>query len=148
LIALLKDEISYMAALVGIIFVAQGYRWADPLASVFVGAAIAFSGVYLFKDNVHYLIGRAPDGPFLEKVERSARSVEGVLGIHDLKAKYIGPGVVHAGFHIEVARGTLVEEADRIANEVGDRINQETGCQHCVIHVDPAQDTAKQGQRR
>jgi len=34
LIALLKDEASYIAALVGIILVSQGYLWADPLASI------------------------------------------------------------------------------------------------------------------
>ncbi len=71
------------------------------------------------------------------KIESTARSVNGVLGIHDLKAEYVGPNLVHTGFHIEVARGTPVEEADRIAEEVNEKVSQQTGCQHCVIHVDP-----------
>jgi len=138
LVALLKDEVSYVAALIAVVLVAQGYLWADPLASTFVATVIAISGLYLFKDNVHYLVGRAPSRHFLEKVELTAKSVKGVLGIHDLKAEYVGPNVVHTGFHIEVARGTLIEEADRIAEEVRERVSRETGCQHCVIHVDPA----------
>jgi len=143
LVALLKDEISYVAALIAVLLVAQGYLMADPLASTFVATVIAISGLYLFKDNVHYLVGRAPGRRFLEKVESTAKSVKGVWGIHDLKAEYVGPNIVHTGFHIEVARGTLIEEADRIAHEVEERVGKETGCQHCVIHVDPVNGSAK-----
>jgi len=104
LIALLKDEVSYIAVLIAVILVAQGYLWADPLASVFVAIVIAFSGVYLFKDNVHYLVGRAPSRDFIGKVESTVKSVKGVLGVHDLKAEYVGPNVVHTGFHISGKR--------------------------------------------
>ena len=138
LISLLKDEISYVAALIAIVLVAQGYYLADPLASMFVATVIAIGGLYLFKDNVHYLVGRAPSRQFMEKVESTAKSVKGVLGVHDLKAEYVGRTIVHAGFHVEVAKGTPIEEADRIAHEVEKRVSRETGCQHCVIHVDPA----------
>jgi len=137
LVSLLKDEVSYVAALVAVILVARGYHWADPLASVLVASIIALGGFYLFKDNVHYLLGKAPDPQFMERVELAAKSVKGVLDVHDLKAEYVGPNIVHAGFHIEVARGTLIEEADRIAEEVNREVARETGCQHCVIHVEP-----------
>jgi divalent metal cation (Fe/Co/Zn/Cd) transporter len=115
LVALLKDEVSYVAALITVVLVAQGYFLADSLASMFVATVIAIGGLYLFRDNVHYLVGRAPSREFREKVESTAKSVKGVLGIHDLKAEYVGPNVVHTGFHIEVAKGTPIEEADRIA---------------------------------
>ncbi|MGQ9551640.1 MAG: cation diffusion facilitator family transporter [Candidatus Bathycorpusculaceae bacterium] len=104
-----------------------------------MATVIAFSGIYLFKENVHYLVGKAPDRRSIEKIELTAKSVKGVLGIHELKAEYVGPNVVHAGFHIEVAKGTPIEEADRIAEEVKEKVSRETGCQHCVIHVDPAE---------
>jgi len=143
LIALLKDEVSYVAALIALVLVAQGYHLADSLASIFVAAVIAISGFYLLKDNFHYLVGRAPSNDFMEKVESTAKSVKGVLGVHDLKAEYVGPNLVHAGFHIEVTKGMPIEEADRIADEVKERVSRETGCQHCVIHVDPANNSPK-----
>lgn len=137
LVSLLKDEVSYIAGLIAVILMGQGYYIADAIASVFVGAVIALGGVYLFKDNVHYLIGRAPEKEFLQKVELTAKSVKGVLGVHDIKAEYVGPDIVHTGFIIEVARDTLIEEADRISHEVQEKVSRETGCQHCVIHVEP-----------
>jgi len=74
--------------------------------------------------------------------------VKGVLGVHDLKAEYVGPNIVHTGFHIEVAKGTPIEEADRIAEEVQKKVSHETGCQHCVIHIEPANNSLSQNQRR
>lgn len=148
LVALLKDEVSYLAAAIAVVLVWHGYYLADALASVFVATVIALGGLFLVKDNVHYLVGKAPGSQFMRNLESTARSVKGVLGVHDLKAEYVGPNVVHAGFHIEVARGTPIEEADRIAEEVHERIARETGCQYCVIHVDPADSSTTLNQRK
>jgi divalent metal cation (Fe/Co/Zn/Cd) transporter len=73
----------------------------------------------------------------MEKVESIALSVNGVLGVNDLRAEYVGPDVVHTGFHIKVAKGITLEEADRISEEVKHNVNRETGCKYCVIHIDP-----------
>ena len=137
MVALLKDKVSYIAALVAVILVAQGYYMADTIASLFVAFIIALGGIYLLKDNVHYLVGRAPSQQFFEKVEWTAKSVKGVLGVHDLKAEYVGPNIVQASLHIEVEKGTSIEEADRTAHEVEERVSKEVNCQYCVIHVDP-----------
>jgi cation diffusion facilitator family transporter len=137
MVALLKDEVSYVAALVAVVFVAQGYYMADTIASLFVAFIIALGGIYLLKDNVHYLVGRAPSQQFFEKVESTAKSVKGVLGVHDLKAEYVGPNIIQASLHIEVEKETSIVEADRMAHEVEERVGQEVNCQYCVIHVDP-----------
>ncbi len=44
---------------------------------------------------------------------------------------------VHAGLHIEVPRGTPIEEADQISEEVQKRIHADMDAGFCVIHVDP-----------
>lgn len=143
LVQLVKDEISYVPSLIGVYLVSQGYYLADAIASMIIGAIIVIGGVYLFKDNFRYLVGRAPNKQFMRKIESTAKSVEGVFGVHDLIAEYVGPNIVHTGFHIEVARGTPIEEADRISEDVHDKVSRETECHHCVIHVDPAQKPRK-----
>lgn len=140
LFALIEMEFAFVASLVSLILVAIGYRMADPITSILIGAIIAFTGIKLFIDNAQYLIGTSPSKAFLERIVKTAKSVEGVLNVHDLKAEYVGPDTVHAGFHIRVAVGTPIEEADRIAREVQERVSKETGCQHCFIHVDPDND--------
>ncbi len=137
-VALVRDEVSYVVALIATILVDREFHLADPLASTFIGVVILAGGLYILKANVYYLVGKAPSKESLEKIESIAKSVKGVLGIHDLKAEYVGPKEFHAGFHIEVAKGTPIEECDKIAHEVERRVIMETDCVHCVIHVDPA----------
>jgi cation diffusion facilitator family transporter len=137
LISSLEDVVAYGAGLVGTILVSRGYYLADPVASVIVGILIALGGVFLFKENVSYLIGKSPDRKLLDKIASTAKSVEGVQDIHNLRAEYSGPGFIRAGIHIEVASGMSIDEADRLAHEVERRIHLETGCQYCVIQVHP-----------
>jgi divalent metal cation (Fe/Co/Zn/Cd) transporter len=42
--------------------------------------------------------------------------------------------------HIQVRQGTPIEEADRIAEHVRERVEQATGCRYCIIHADPIQE--------
>lgn len=93
----------------------------------------------LLRENLSLLVGRSPEPAALRQIEALALSVDGVLAVHDLRADYVGPDVLHAGMHIEVRRGTCIEEADRIAHEVEARIHQDVSSAFCVIHVDPEQ---------
>jgi len=138
LMGLFNDEIGLLAALVGTLFIMQGQYIADPIASIIVATIIAISAVGLFRENLSFLLGRSPGPEFLKMVESKARSVEGVLGVHDMRAEFIGPDTVHVGMHIEVKRGMPIEEADRIAEEVREQVHQSISGQYCVIHVDAA----------
>ena len=127
-----------VAVLIGVILVDRGFQLADPIVTMFVASVIAISGAYFLKDNVHYLIGRSPGNEFMEKVESTAKLVKGVFGVHDLRAEFVGPNMIQASFHIEVARGTSIENADRLAHEVEEKVSKEVNCQYCTIHVDPS----------
>ncbi len=140
LMELVNDELGLLAALIGTLFIVWGRPIADPIATIVVATIIAINAIGLFRDNVSFLMGRSPGPEFLAKVEGLARSVPGVLDVHDLKAEYIGPDTVHAGMHIEVCRGLPIEEADRIAEEVRRRVHQAIGCRYCFIHMDAAKE--------
>ena len=136
LMELFNDELGLLAALIGTLFIMQGRYAADPAASIIVATIIAINAAGLFRENMSFLLGRSPGPEFLKMVESKARSVEGVLGVHDMRAEYIGPDTVHVGMHIEVARGMPIEEADRIAEEVRERVHRSVEGGYCVIHVD------------
>ena len=135
---LFNDELGLLAALVGTLFIMQGQYIADPIASIIVATIIAFNAVGLFRENLSFLLGRSPGPEFLKTIESIARSVEGVLGVHDLRAEYIGPDTVHIGMHIEVQKGSPIEEADRIAEEVREQVHKSIKGGYCVIHMDAA----------
>lgn len=133
----INDLIALVAALIGIVFIGRGIPLADPIASVVVGVIIAINAGLLWVENARNLMGRSPDVAFYKKVEEIARSVPGVVAVHDLDAEMMGDGV-HVGLHIEVAKGTPIEEVDDIAEQLDSRIEQEFENTNCIIHIDPA----------
>ena len=139
LIELVNDELGLLAALVGTLLVLGGWPLADPLAAIVVATIIAVNAIGLFRENASFLLGRSPGPEFRERMETVARSVPGVLGVHSLRAEYIGPESVHAAIHIKVRRGMPIEDADHIAEEVRTRIRHEFECRFCDVHVDAAE---------
>ena len=136
---LVNDELGLLAAFIGTLFIMWNKPIADPLAAIVVATIIAINAVKMFRENLFSLLGSSPGSEALAHMESIARSVPGVLGLHDLRAETAGPDLVHAEMHIEVQPGTLIEEADRIAEEVQRRLQTEAGLDYCAIHVDPAQ---------
>ncbi len=143
LMELFNDEMGLLAALLGILFILWGKPIADPLAAIVVATIIAVNAIGLFRENSSMLLGRSPGPEYLANVKRLALSVLGVLGVHDLRAEYIGPETVHAGMHVVVQRGTPIEEADRIAEEVSRRVHEDADSGHCVIKVEAKSDGAR-----
>lgn len=135
---LLNDELGLVAALVATLGIAGGEPLLDPIAAIVVATIIAYGAVGLLRENASVLLGRSPSPEALERIRAVARSVDGVRGIHDLRAEYIGPGSLHADFHIEVAADRTVREANDIVREVHDRVRREAACEYCYVHVDPA----------
>jgi divalent metal cation (Fe/Co/Zn/Cd) transporter len=50
--------------------------------------------------------------------------------------------MLHAGIHVTVAPDTRVEDADRIADRVRERVSVVTSCAYCVVQVESAHRTA------
>jgi len=133
---LINDELGLLAALIGTLCVLWGMPIADPIASIVVATIIAVNAVGLFRENMSYLLGRAPSKDIMTQLENLGFSVPGVLGVHDLRATYIGPNAVHADIHIEVAPNLTVVEAHDIAQKVENLLKPLSGNGTCTIHVD------------
>jgi cation diffusion facilitator family transporter len=138
LVDLVNDELGLTAALIGMVFVLAGYPLGDPIAAMVVGAVIGTNAVLLFRENFIFLLGRSPDAAFLARLGRAAASVEGVVGIHDLLAEYIGPRAIRVSVHVVVDGAMPVAEADRIAEEVEERMCELPECRFCLVHLDAA----------
>ena len=144
LLELKNDELGLLAAIIGTLGVLWGMPIADPIAAIVVATIIAVSAVGLFRENMSYLLGRAPSKDVMTQLENLAFSVPGVLGVHDLRAAHIGPNAVHTDIHIEVAPDLTVVEAHHIAQEVENVLKPLLGNGICTVHIDanPAESPA------
>lgn len=132
---LFNDQLGLLAALAGTIFIVLGKPIADPIATIIVATVIVVNAIKLFIENSRLLLGKSPGSQFSKHVEELALSIPGVAGFHDLKAEYIGPDRIHAGFHIEVSRDLSVEEGHAICKEVENKVYEHTACQSCTIPI-------------
>ena len=108
----------------------------DAISGIIIGMAIIFSGIMIAKDNIDYLMGKAPSNALLKKIRDTACSVEGVKGTNTINAHYVG-NVVDVELHIEVGGDTHTKKSHDIAKEVGKRLEQLPDIHRAFIHVDP-----------
>jgi cation diffusion facilitator family transporter len=134
---LINDELGLLAALIGTALVLAGETIGDPLAAIVIATIIAFNAVGLFRENMSILLGQAPSADFIARLENTARSVNGVEGVHGMRAEYIGPDVIHADIHIEVSAKLTLVEAHNIAKKVDALMEPLLGNGICEVHVDP-----------
>jgi len=137
LMELVNDQLGLIAALIGTLFIWWGVPIADPIAAMVVATIIAASAIGLFRENASLLLGRSPGPEFLARLERAAKSVDGVVGVCDVRAEYVGPDSIHAGLQLTVAPELSVAEAHQIAEAVRARVHAETAGHYCVIQVQP-----------
>jgi cation diffusion facilitator family transporter len=135
------DLFSYVITILTLSLISLGYFIADPVGSLVIASFIIISGANLFLNNVGYLIGKAPPKIKLEEMQKTAKSVEGVLRVEKVRAEYVGPEEIHASLHVVVERNTSLEKADHIAQKVRNSLKQ-IGCIYCEVQVDPSSQKA------
>jgi cation diffusion facilitator family transporter len=141
LIELVNDELGLLAALAGTVGIVLGAAWADPVATIAVATVIAVNALGLLRENAHFLLGRSPGPEYLARVADAARSVEGVCGVHSVRAEYVGPAAVSVGLHVGVPASLAMGDADRVRRAVRDRVRESTGARYCVIQLQAAGDS-------
>jgi cation diffusion facilitator family transporter len=114
------DVISSLGALVGLIGVALGYRWADPLAGCAVTLFICQVGYEVTAQVVHHLMdGVDPDQ--LSAAEEAVRRLPGVRQAR-VRGRWMGRSLV-LDIEGELAGDMRLAEAEGMARQVQDAVH-------------------------
>jgi len=130
------DVLTASAALAGVVGASLGYPLLDPIAAVVVGFGILYTGVEIVRDNVNYLVGRAPPDDLRARIIRRALVHPDVEGAHDVIAHYVGPEI-DVSLHIEVEGDRTLREAHDIETAVIQSIQSIKAVDDVFVHVDP-----------
>lgn len=116
---------------------ASRYGWAGVDGWVGIGIAgfILYTGISTAREAISPLLGEAPDRKEVERIERVARSVPNVRGVHDLILHRYGEERVMS-LHIEVDAAASAMEMHDIAERVEHEVEQLTDGK-AIVHVDP-----------
>lgn len=109
----------------------------DPLACIGISVLVGKIGFDISYKALRWLIDTAPEPKIIERIRSVTFSNQKVLGLHNIRARYIG-GQIIADLHIEVDPSLSVEEGHSIASEVEKAISLELGNIYDItVHVEP-----------
>ena len=131
-----NDILTATAALVGVVGARAGYPVLDPLAAGVVSLGVLYTGWEIVRDNVDYLVGRAPPEDLRTEIIRRALDHPDVRGAHDVIAHYVGPEI-DVSLHIEVEGDLTVRHAHDIETDIVERIGGLPEVDDVYVHVDP-----------
>lgn len=132
------DSLTSLAAGVGLLGVKAGYPLADPIAGFVITLAILGIVLEVGRGVMSRLMD-AVDPSVIDEIEKHARAVEAVRGVHDVKARWVGHSLV-ATLHIEMDGGLSLEQAHVVCDNVRrELLAHVSRLADVIIHPDPAQ---------
>ena len=130
------DGITSLAAFVGLIGVALGWRIADPIAGLFITVVI-LTVVYSTTRSVLQRLLDAVDSRVVPSIVSIASEVPGVEAVNDVRARWVGH-TLHVAMNIEVDAELTLVKAHAIAEEVRHLLfHRVKGLSEAIIHTDP-----------
>ena len=130
------DGLTSLAAFVGLIGVALGFRIADPIAGLVITVVI-LTVVYSTTRSVLQRLLDAVDSRVVPSIVSIASEVPGVEAVNDVRARWVGH-TLHVAMNIEVDAELTLVKAHAIAEEVRHRLfHRVKGLSEAIIHTDP-----------
>ena len=129
------DALVSAGAFVGIGLAGMGLRLADPIAGLLITGAI----VYILVGTLRKLVLRmmdAVDPKLIDELTAAAEHTEGVLGVHDVRARWVGRELV-AVMHIDCDANLSLKDAHSIAERVEHQVSHVVPEARVDIHMDP-----------
>lgn len=137
-----SDAVGSVGAIAaGVLVLAFGWTWADPLASLAISSLVLWSAWSLLREAVHVLMEWAPPHLDVPEIERAILAIPGVAAVHDLHVWTIASGMVALSGHVVAG-----EERDprKLLQEIADLLHDRFEIEHSTIQVE-AQDFDEPG---
>jgi len=131
-----NDILISLVALFGFSAPILGFAHMDSYAGMLIGLFIIWSGYRIGVENIDYLMGKAPRKEILDEIYKRASKVQGVRGVHDVRAHYVG-NYLHVQVHIEVDKDLHTDVAHAIGKGVQKSVEGMPSVDNAFIHIDP-----------
>ncbi|HLE63302.1 MAG TPA: cation diffusion facilitator family transporter [Pyrinomonadaceae bacterium] len=120
----------------GIIMLATGWYYADPIFSVAIGLFILPRTWKLLTQAVNVLLEGTPAHINLAAVEEMMLEVDGVEKVHDLHVWTITSGIEALSTHIVLADNCDPNNADRVLEQLTALLKEKFGIDHSTIQIE------------
>jgi cation diffusion facilitator family transporter len=129
------DALVSAGAFAGIGLAGLGLRLADPIAGLVITGAI----LYILGGTLRKLVLRmmdAVDPQVIDELTAAAEHTQGVLGVHDVRARWVGRELV-AVMHVDCDADLSLKDAHALAERVEHEVAHVVPGARVDIHMDP-----------
>ena len=131
-----NDIFVSLSIIVGFFAVRMGYTMVDPILGMVVAVYILASGWEIGARNIKYLMGASPPERLLVKIKEAALRVNGVKGLNDVRAHYVGL-LLNVEIHIELDKKLSLVKAHDIGKAVEKKVQSLEEIERAFVHIDP-----------
>lgn len=138
-----SDAFSSVGSLLGIagaIFLGDKFVILDPITGCVISIFILVMAVKMSVPAIKELLDVSLPDDVEEKIEATAKSVKGVVDLHELKTRREGPGIIIEG-HLVLDSEISLKEAHDISKKVEESLRKEFGTETQIsLHLEPEDD--------
>ena len=138
-----SDAFSSVGSLLGIagaIFLGDKFVILDPITGCVISIFILVMAVKMSVPAIKELLDVSLPDDVEEKIEATAKSVKGVVDLHELKTRRAGPGIIMEG-HLVLDSEISLKEAHDISKKVEESLRKEFGTETQIsLHLEPEDD--------
>ena len=138
-----SDAFSSVGSLLGIagaIFLGDKFVILDPITGCVISIFILEMAVKMSVPAIKELLDVSLPDDVEEKIEATAKSVKGVVDLHELKTRREGPGIIMEG-HLVLDSEISLKEAHDISKKVEESLRKEFGTETQIsLHLEPEDD--------
>jgi len=128
------DMLGSIAAIIaGVLIIAKGWLWADPVTSLAISVIIIVGAIRLVLDSVNILLEGTPAHIDLIAITHSLIDLDGVGGVHDLHVWTISSG--RDALSVHITHGKEVDHSE-LLSRVRDRLQKEFAIDHLTIQME------------
>lgn len=139
-----SDAFSSVGTLLGIagaIFLGDKFVILDPITGCVISIFILVMAVKMSVPAIKELLDVSLPDDVEEKIEATAKSVKGVVDLHELKTRREGPGIIMEG-HLVLDSDISLKEAHNISKKVEAALRKEFGSETQIsLHLEPEDDS-------
>ena len=135
----LSDMLGSIGVIVaGIVLIASGWPYVDPIVGVAIGFFILPRAYRLGREALRVLLELAPFEIDVDDVRVRLTAGPGVAGVHDLHVWTLTSGLRAASGHLDLAAGA---DAATVLQRATTVLGEEVGIEHVTLQLEPAGST-------
>ena len=119
----------------GLVVIATGWAYADPVAALAIGVLVLASSWRILRESVAILLEETPAGINAEEVGRALASADGVVEVHDLHIWTITSGFPALAAHVLVTPGG---DCHGVRRDLERLLHERFGLDHTTLQVEHA----------